>query len=202
MEASDNKKVYEMNWASILLILIFLGGGIFFGIRSARLSKSDQKHIAEQAVLIAQRDSIAKQVVVYAEKVKVLEAKVQQANKNTSVTEANVAMYRRKYLELKNQVPPSPCDTFPVLTGCETQLRYADNFIAILKANVLSYSRLSDTLQLENTFLLREKSISDVLLSKQKESLYTTQNKLRRSKALNWITSGVAAGMLVFLIAQ
>lgn len=201
-QEKESKKVIEINWFSLMLIFIFMAGSIFFGVRSSRLSEKDQQNIAQQAVLLAQKDSIEKQVVVYQERIKILEAEVNSANSNTSQAEKSALQYKRKYLELKEATPPSPCDTFVVLRECDKQLQVYENFIAILKANVLSYSKLSDTLRIENKYLYQQKSIANDLIGFQKKELTTTRNKLRRSKILNWGLAGLATGAIVVLVAK
>lgn len=195
----EDKKVFEMNWWSIAIILILLGGGIFFASKSARLSKKDAEHIAAQAKLEVVKDSLQKKASTLEVRVKVLEADVQQANKNTASKEKEVLSYRNKYLALKDQ--PTVHDTVKLQECDQLVLRY-DNWITILKANVLSYSKLSDTLRIENTYLTDALKASDKLISDQREELVADRAKLKRSKIFNWSFGGLAAGMLIVLIAQ
>jgi len=198
----SKKEVINFNWWAILLILAFGAGSLYFGVRSSRLSKKDEQHVARQSVLEAQRDSVRAKADKLEAKIVILEAGVKQANKNTDVAENTVAIFKKKYLDLKNQVPPSPCDSFPVLVECDKQLEYRDNFITILKANVLSYSRLTDTLQLKNKYLDSAYGLCLKLSTDQKEELTDTRKKLRRGKILNFGLTGALAGAIVVLFVK
>jgi hypothetical protein len=90
-----------------------------------------------------------------------------------------VLIYRKKYEELKNT--PNVPDTV-LVEDCEQLVLRYDNYVEILKANVLSYKKLSDTLQLENTYLDQAYGICVTLSADQKEELAKTRNKLKRSK--------------------
>ncbi len=199
MEASDNKKVIEINWVSILLILAASGLAIFFGVKTSRLSAKQERDIAEQAVLKAQRDTAYAKVVLYAERVKVLEADVKEANKNTSDAEKSVTNYRKKYNELKNK--PDVPDTIKVVE-CDELLGRYDNFITVLKSNVASYSRLADTLKLENKYLAESYKLCLTLSDSQAIELTKTRKQLRKSKILNWGAGGMLVGAIVVIIAK
>lgn len=202
MATSENKKVFELNWASVLLILLFLSGSVYFGIRTSHLTKKDQQNIAVQAVLEAQRDSVNAVAQRLKQRIVVLEADVVAANQNSTQAEKTALQYKRKYIELKQSAQPSPCDTFIVLKECDKQLETYENFIAILKANVLSYSRLSDTLRIENKYLNDSYALCEKLSNTQKDELTQLRNKARRYKGINFGLMGVLVGAAVVIIAQ
>jgi hypothetical protein len=139
--------------------------------------------------------------VFYKERIVVLEADNQLANKTTADAEKIALQYKRKYLDLRNATPPSPCDTSPVLINCDRQLLIYENFISILKSNVLSYSRLSDTLRLANKYLDESLAICDMLVDDQKKELTDLRRSGKRGKTLNWsLGSAVVAAIIVLLV--
>ena len=199
--AAQDKQI-KINYVYVLIILAFAGVGIFFGLKTSRLSKQMEKDIALQAVLKAQRDSLVSKAFKLEKRVVVLEAQVQDANKNTTNAEGYVKLYKSKYLELKNQTPPSPCDTFPVLVDCDKQLIRYESFIDILKANVASYGRLADTLQLQNTYLKDASVICQQLTSNQSTELTSLRKKARVHKIMLFGETGILAGMIAILLLQ
>ena len=147
MAQSDQPKKMEFSWVSLLIIIALAVTSAYFG---SRLSKKQQENIAEQAVLRAQRDStrvVADRLEI---RVKVLEAEVDDANKNTTDAEKQVSAYRKKYKELLNV--PAVHDTVK-LEECDQLVERYDNYVTVLKSNILSYVKLTDTLQLENKYL-------------------------------------------------
>jgi hypothetical protein len=201
-QEKETKTVVNYNWLEFLILLIFIAGSVFFGIKTARLTEKDTKHIAKQAVLEAQKDSLMKQNKLFVERITMLEADVQLANQTTEKAEVNALQFKRKYLDLKNATPPSPCDTSPALINCDKQLLVYENFITILKSNVLSYSRLSDTLRLQNTILTDAMSTCDLLVADQKQELTTLRKQAKRGKTLNWTLGGFFAGDIVILLVK
>lgn len=202
MANSESKNIINFNWVSVILILAFLSSSIYLGVRTSRLSKKDQQNIATQAVLESQRDSVKAVAQRLKQRVIILEADVVEANQNSNQAEKTALQYKRKYIELKQNTPPSPCDTFVVLKECDKQLQTYENFIAILKANVLSYSRLSDTLRIENKYLNNAYDLCEKLSASQKDELTKVRGKLRRHKTLNWALGGLVAGAAIIIFAQ
>ena len=201
-QSSQPKKIIEFNWWSIMLILAFLSSSIYLGVRTSRLSKKDQQNIATQAVLESQRDSVKAVAQRLKQRIVLLEADVVEANQNSNQAEKAALQYKRKYIELKQATPPSPCDTFIVLKECDKQLQTYENFIAILKANVLSYSRLSDTLKIENKYLNNAYDLCERLSASQKDELAKVRGKLRRHKTLNWALGGLVTGAAVVILLK
>jgi hypothetical protein len=200
-QEKETKTVVNYNWLELLILLIFIGGVIYLGISNSKLKDKNEKHIAKQAVLEAQKDSLQRQNVFYKERIVVLEADNQLANKTTADAEKIALQYKRKYLDLRNATPPSPCDTSPVLINCDRQLLIYENFISILKSNVLSYSRLSDTLRLANKYLDESLAICDMLVDDQKKELTDLRRSGKRGKTLNWsLGSAVVAAIIVLLV--
>lgn len=204
MEQSEQiNKVAEIGWPSIVIIVIIAGLCLFFGIKTSRLSAKDEANIAKQSVLASQRDTAYAKVLLYAKRVNILEADVKEANSNTNDATNSMANYRKKYNELRNK--PEVHDTVKVLE-CDDLLVRSDNFITILKANVASYSRLADTLQLENKYLTDSYQLCLTLSKSQAVDLTATRGKLRRSKILNWgeggVVGGLTVGMVVVLLSQ
>ena len=200
MEKSGKK--IEISWISIALILAFAGGALYFGVRSSRLSKAQEEHISQQASLqtkLKLKDSV---ISVINQRVEVLEADAKRANRNTEVATVNMEMFKRKYLELKNQVPPSPCDSFPVLVSCENQIRYHQNYEEILKANILAQARRGDTLQIANNHLEDAYGICKQLTLDQNQELTDTRKKLRRTKIFSWGLGGALLGALTVLFVN
>lgn len=199
MEPSSQSKTIKINYVYVLIILLFAGAAVYFGIRTSRLSAKMEKDIAAQAVLKAQRDSIIAKATKLESRVVVLEAQVQQANKNTATEESKVRLYKSKYLELKNK-PDVPCDT--VLQNCDSELERYENFVEILKANVASYGRLADTLQLQNDYLKQANEICTQLTGNQSDELTTLRKQARKHKIALWGSGGIIAGMLAILLLQ
>ena len=196
--AAQDKQI-KINYVYILIILLFAGVGIFFGLKTSRLSKQMEKDVALQAVLKAQRDSLVSKAFKLEKRVVVLEAQVQDANKNTTNAEGYVRLYKSKYLELKNK-PDVVCDT--ILQDCDKQLVRYEAFIDILKANVLSYGRLADTLKLENKYLKDASVICQHLTANQSDELTGLRKKVRTHKILNWGMGGFIVGLTTILLLQ
>jgi len=196
-QSEQSKKVIEFNWLSVLIILLFASACVYLGVNSSRLSKKDEINIAVNAVLKAQRDSVKADADRVRERVKILEAEVEEANKNTASSDAQVLAYRLKYKELLNK--PEVHDTIKVVE-CDQLVERYDNYVTILKANVLSYSKLTDTLQLENKYLLDAYGICVTLSTNQEKQISDTRAKLRRSKILNFGLAGTLAGAVVALL--
>lgn len=196
MAQPDQPKKIEFNWVSLLIIIGLAVTSAYFG---ARLSKKQQENIAEQAVLQAQRDStiaVAKRLEV---RVRVLEAEVDEANKNTNNAEKQVLSYKKKYKELSGL--PAVHDTVKI-EECDKLVERYDNYTTVLKANILSYIKLTDTLQLENKYLGEAYAICVTLSTKQGEELTQTRSKLRRSKIVNFGMSGALAGAIIVLLVR
>ena len=202
MAQSDQPKTIKINYVYVLIILLFAGVGIFFGLKTSRLSKQMEKDIALQAVLKAQRDSLVSKAFKLEKRVVILEAEVNKANKNTTNAEGYVKLYKSKYLELKNQTPPSPCDSFPVLAECDKQVLRLENFVDILKANVASYGRLADTLGIQNTYLQDANKICTQFTGNQSTELTQLRKKVRTHKILNWGMGGFIVGLTTILLLQ
>lgn len=195
---AQSKKI-EITWQAIVVLIIAGGIAVYFGVRTHRLSKQDEAHIAVQAILESQRDSSYAKAVKLAEENRILKAKADSANKNTEVYQLSLSVYKKRYEELKNK--PEVHDTLIVQECDELLVRY-DNFIVILKANVLSYSRLADTLQLENKYLKEAYGISLTLNNDQKRELEKLRGRNRVSKILNWSLGGVLTGAIAILFIQ
>ena len=202
MAQSDQPKTIKINYVYVLIILAFAGVGIFFGLKTSRLSKQMEKDVALQAVLRNQRDSLVSKAFKLEKRVVVLEAEVNKANKNTESAEKYITLYKNKYLDLKNQTPPSPCDTFPVLIDCDKQVIRLENFVDILKANVASYGRLADTLGIQNTYLQDANKICTQLTGNQSTELTQLRKKARVHKVLNWGMGGFIVGLTTILLLQ
>ena len=197
MEQSDKKKkVLEFNWLSVLIILIFAASSVYLGVNSSRLSKKDEVNIAKNAVLKAQRDSIKSDADKIKIRVKILEADVKTANKNTASAESQVSAYKKKYKELLNS--PVVHDTVKI-EECDKLVEQYDNYTTILRANILSYVRLTDTLQIHNKYLENAYGLCVELSKNQEEQLGTTRAKLRRSRILNFGLGGTLLGAVVVL---
>lgn len=200
MEQSDqSKKVFQLDWVSVLIILAFASGCIYFGVRTSKLSKKDEANIAAQAVLQAQRDSTKVIADRMAARVKILEVEVGEANKNTADVEKQLMSYRKKYQELSSL--PAIHDTV-VVEECELLVERYDNYVTILKANILSYSKLTDTLQLENKYLKDAYSLSVALANKQKDDLTKARGQVRRHKIANWGLGGALGGAIIVLLLK
>lgn len=198
-QSDQPKKVIEFNWLSVAIIVLLLGGSIFLGVRTSKLSKKDQQNIETQAKLEVQRDSAKAQADFWKKEADKLQVKVEDANKNTKDAEQKVYVYRQRYNALKNK--PEIHDTVKVVE-CDKLVERYDNYVEILKRNVASYAHLADTLQLQNKYLDEAYVLCVTLSTQQKEELQKTRTKLRRSKILNWLTSGLFVGSVAVLIAQ
>lgn len=196
MAQSDQPKKFEFNWVSILIIIGLAATSMYFG---SRLSKKQQQNIAEQAVLKAQADSAKAVADRFEKRIKVLEVEVEDANKNTTDAEKQISAYKKKYRELLNV--PSVHDTVKI-EECDKLVERYDNYVTILKSNVLSYKKLADTLQLENKYLDDAYAICATLSTKQEEELVQTRSKLRRSKIANFGFGGALIGAAVILLVQ
>jgi regulator of replication initiation timing len=201
-QEKETKTVVNYNWLELLILLIFIGGVIYLGISNSKLKDKDEKHIAKQAVLEAQKDSLQRQNRVYMERITILTAEVSAANKNTYTSEQNALQYKRKYLDLKGSIQPNICDTFIILRECEKQLGRTENLVAIMKANVLSYAKLSDTLRLSNTYLTEALATCDLLSADQKKEVMDLRKKVRRRGLMNAVIGGILGGVVIILAVK
>jgi hypothetical protein len=200
-QEKETKTVVNYNWLELLILLVFIGGSVFFGIKTSRLTEKDAAHIQKQAVLQFKLDSSAAKAKSLDAKIKVLEAKVEVANKNTSKAEVSVLAYKRKYLNLKDSAR-TVSDTIVLYKECDDQLVRYESFIALLKANVLLQARRGDTIKIKNDLL--EDAMQDCTALKEDMQ---TENKELRKKAktrgtLNGVFGGVLGGIIILLIAQ
>jgi hypothetical protein len=200
-QEKETKTVVNYNWLELLILLIFIGGVIYLGISNSKLKDKNEKHIAKQAVLEAQKDSLQRQNRVYMERITILTAEVSAANKNSAVSEQNTLVYKRKYLDLKEAIQPNICDTFIILRECEKQLDRTENLVAIMKVNVFKYAKLSDTLKIANKYLNESLATCDLLVDDQRKELTTLRKQAKRGKTLNWsLGSAVVAAIIVLLV--
>lgn len=208
MAQSDNKtrKIIELDWISLLLILVLMGFAIYFGVkyysRNSEATANEQQHIQKQAILEYQKDSLQKQIKPLQERIVLLEADVQLANKNTSDASKTALEYKKKYLEAKATKIPDACDSSEILQSCEKALSINENLVLIMKANVLSYAKLSDTLRLQNTYLSNALTTCDLLVEDQKKEVGDLRKKVRRRGMMNAVIGGILGGVIIILAVK
>jgi hypothetical protein len=198
--AQSEQKKYEIDLFWLFISLLFVGASIWLGVNNSRLSKKDQQNIATQAVLRAQRDSLVVKSDALQEKIVLLEADVKKANLNTQESENRAYAYKKRYEAIQSIHPG--VDTVTLYLNCDTLNQIYENHIEILKTNVYSYARLSDSLRVQTSYLLQEQGISTALITVQAEELIKVRGKLRRAKIFNWTMGGLLVGAVTIIAVQ
>lgn len=202
MAQSDSKPVINYNWLEFLILIVFIGGTVFFGIKTSRLTEKDTQHIQKQAILEYQKDSLEASIKLLGERIELLEADVQLANNNSSDASKTALEYKKKYLEAKATKIPDACDSSEILQSCEKALSINENLVLIMKANVLSYAKLSDTLRLQNTYLSEALDVCSLLTEDQKKEVGDLRKKVRRRGMMNAVIGGILGGVIIMLAVK